>query len=437
MRLNRRQFLKGASASAVLASGNLLAFPRRGRAATPDGKTVVVINLSGGNDYLNTVAPLDDVGAPQRSTYEAARPDLALSLASLAGTEIGVDPVLGTGLALHPQMSGLATLFGESKVAVVNGVGYPDSSLSHFEAEVVWWAGDPNPSGTGWMGRYLDASLPLDVTHALSFGSEVNASFFAASADAIGARSITRFRLPDDPENDFRDLEHRRPAWQSIFAEERPPGSMLAKICRSGNNLLLKSDLFSSIEVDGWGSNLEQYQTDLAFDLRQVSSLLRHDLANEGSPENQSGLSFFHTGIGGFDTHSEQGGEDPNAWHPSLMRWVSEAMTAFQRDLEALGIANRVVTLTYSEFGRRIEQNDSGNTAGTDHGTANAMLVMGDPALLNGGIYGQMPNLADPDDNGNMQITTDFREVYASVIQWLGGDANAIIGPFTPLPLFK
>ncbi|HEX2484784.1 MAG TPA: DUF1501 domain-containing protein, partial [Myxococcota bacterium] len=359
MRLNRRQFLKGASASAVLASGNLVGFARRARAATPDGKTVVLINLSGGNDYLNMITPLDDVGAPQRSTYEAARPDLALSLGALAGTTLGADPVLGTGLALHPQMGGLATLFGESKLAVVNGVGYPDSSLSHFEAEVVWWAGSPNPTGTGWIGRHLDAALPLDVTHALSFGSEVNTSFAAASADAIGARDIRRFRLPDDPEDEFRDLEHRRPAWEAVFGEARDPASMLGKIARSGNNLLTKSDLFTSIEVDGWGSNLEQYQTGLAYDLRQVSSILRHDLANEGNPGNQSGLSFFHAAIGGFDTHSEQGANNADAWHPSLMRWVSEAMTGFQRDLEALGIADRVVTLTYSEFGRRIEQNDS------------------------------------------------------------------------------
>jgi uncharacterized protein (DUF1501 family) len=119
------------------------------------------------------------------------------------------------------------------------------------------------------------------------------------------------------------------------------------------------------------------------------------------------------------------------------MRWVSQAMTGFQRDLESLGIADRVVTVTYSEFGRRIEQNDSGNNAGTDHGTANAMFVMGDPVLLNGGLYGQYPVLDDPDEHENMKVHVDFREVYASVIQWLGGDPAAVLGPHAPLPLFK
>jgi uncharacterized protein (DUF1501 family) len=438
MRINRRQFLKGASASAVLASSHLFAFaPRRAGAATPDGKTVVLINLSGGNDYLNMVAPLDDVGAPQRSTYEAARPDLALSIAGLAATTLGADPVLGTGLALHPQMTALAQLFGESKLAVVNGVGYPDSSLSHFESEIIWWAGATSPTGTGWIGRHLDAALPIDVTHAISFGSEVNPTFAAVSADALGARNISRFGLPDDPEGEYRDLENRLPAWTSIYGDPRDPATMLGRITRSGSNFLSKSELFQSIEVDGWGSNLEPYDTDLAFDLRQVASILRHDLANAGNPANQSGLSFFHAATGGFDTHSEQGAENPNAWHPSLMRWVSEAMTGFQRDLEALGIADKVVTLVYSEFGRRIEQNDRGQNAGTDHGTANAMLVMGDPLLLNGGLYGQMPVLDDPDEHENMKVHVDFREVYASVIQWLGGDPAAVLGPFTPLALFK
>jgi uncharacterized protein (DUF1501 family) len=436
MRINRRQFLKGASASAFLAGGNVLALAaKRASAFSANGRAVVLINLSGGNDYLNTVIPLDDVGANNRSVYQSVRPDLAVPTASLGATQIAPCPVLGTGLALHPQMTGLGTLFSEGKLAVVNGVGYPNHSLSHFEAEAVWWAGNPTPQGTGWMGRYLDASLALDVTHALSFGGEVNPTFLASAADALGVREVARFGLPDD--EDFRDVDDRRLAWQSIYPDARDPAGMAFKVARSGNNLIEKSALFETIEVEGWGSNNEGGASDLAFQMMQVASVLRHDLLNAGSPSQQTGLSFFHTQIGGFDTHSEQGREDAGAWHPSLMRWVSEAMTGFQRDLEALGIANQVVTITYSEFGRRIEQNDSGNTAGTDHGTTNAMLVMGDASVLNGGCYGQYPNLEDPDGNDNMKVYVDFRQVYASVIdQWLGGDHVPLLGSFTPIPLF-
>ena len=438
MRINRRQFLKGASASAFLAGGNVLALAaRRANAFTADGRAIVLINLSGGNDYLNTVIPLDDVGAPQRSTYQSVRPDLALPLSSLAATEIGPCAVLGTGLALHPQMTGLATLYQEGKLAVVNGVGYPDHSLSHFEAEAVWWAGNTTPQGTGWMGRFLDTSLPLDVTHALSFGGEVNQTFIAQVADALGVREVQSFDLPDDQEGEFRDLENRRPAWEQIYTDARDVAGMAGRIAHSGKNLIEKSALFPTIEVEGWGSNNEGGNSDLAFQLMQVASVLRHDQAHAGSPSEQTGLSFFHVSIGGFDTHSEQGSDDGTMWHPTLLRWVSEAMTAFQRDLEALGLADKVVTVTYSEFGRRIEQNDSGRTAGTDHGTANCMLVMGDATVMNGGVYGQLPDISNPDDRGNMDIIVDFRQVYATLIdQWLSGNHVPLLGSFTTLPLF-
>jgi uncharacterized protein (DUF1501 family) len=172
--------------------------------------------------------------------------------------------------------------------------------------------------------------------------------------------------------------------------------------------------------------------------MQQIASVLRHDQINTGTPSQQTGLSFFHAHIGGFDTHTQQGADDPGDWHPSLMRWISQAMTGFQRDLETLGLADKVVTIVYSEFGRRIEQNDSGRTAGTDHGTANCMIVMGDATVLNGGCHGQYPVLSDPDSHDNMKIHVDFRQVYAAVIdQWLGGaHAPLLGGSYTPIPLF-
>jgi uncharacterized protein (DUF1501 family) len=440
MRINRRQFLKGASASAFLTGTNLLGLAtRRAYAATANGRAVVMINLSGGNDYLNMVIPLSDVaGFPQRTRYEQGRPDLAVPTSLLGATQIGNDAVLNHQIALHPQMTGLATLYQEGKLAVVNGVGYPNHSLSHFEAEAAWWAGNPSPQGTGWLGRFLDANLPLDVTHALSFNGDVNPTFSAISADALGVREIARFDLPDDREGEFRDLENRRPAWANIFTDDRDPAELLGKIARAGGNLIDKSALFDTIDVEEWGSRNANGESDLAFQMQQVASALRHDLLNVGSPTQQTGLSFFHAQIGGFDTHSQQGRDDPNAWHPSLMRWISQAMTNFQRDLEDLGLADKVVTLVYSEFGRRIDQNDSGNSAGTDHGTANAMFVMGDDAVLNGGMYGQMPDISNPDEHDNMQIHVDFRNVYASVIaEWLGADPVPLLGGgFTPMGLF-
>jgi uncharacterized protein (DUF1501 family) len=438
MRMTRRQLLKGFGATTFLAAtGALSLAARRAAAFTPSGRSLVLVNLSGGNDYLNTLVPTDDVGADQRSVYEARRPDLAIPLAALDATRIAPCAVLGAGLALHPQMTELAALFDEGKLAIVNGVGYPNHSLSHFEAEAVWWAGDPLPQGTGWMGRYLDTSLPLDVTHAIAFGGEVSATFLAQNADALGLREVARFGLPDDPLFEFRDLERRRGVWTDAYAAARAAGAPAARIARSGANLVAKAELFETIEVNGWGSRNENGESPLAASLQQVAALLRHDDRNRDMPSQQTGLSFFHTQIGGFDTHSQQGRDDPAATHPRLVRALSQALTRFQRDLEELGIADRVVTLVYSEFGRRIQQNDSGDTAGTDHGTANAMFLMGDAAVVRGGCHGQVPVLADPDRSGNLRVHVDFRSVYASVIgDWLGVDPEPLLGPFAPLPLF-
>jgi uncharacterized protein (DUF1501 family) len=438
MLLTRRHFLTAAGASTFLAAtGTLSLAARRAAAATPNGRSLVLINLSGGNDYLNTIVPTDDVGADQRSVYEERRPDLAIPLAALDATRIAPCAVLGAGLALHPQMAELVPIFDEGKLAIVNGVGYPNHSLSHFEAEAVWWAGEPLPQGTGWMGRYLDTSLPLDVTHAIAFGGEVNATFLAQNADALGLRDVARFGLPDDPLFEFRDLDRRRGVWTAAYDAPRTPRSPAARVARSGANLVAKSELFETIEVNGWGSRNENGESPLAAQLQQVAAILRHDALHTGSPAQQTGLSFFHAQLGGFDTHSQQGRDDPADTHPRLVRALAQAMARFQRDLEDLGLADRVVTLVYSEFGRRIQQNDSGQTAGTDHGTANALFLMGDPAVLRGGCHGQVPVLSDPDRFDNMRMHVDFRSVYASVIgDWLEVDPEPLLGAFAPLPLF-
>jgi uncharacterized protein (DUF1501 family) len=436
MKINRRQFLKGASAASALASSHVLSFAaQRAWAGSPNGRILVLLNMSGGNDPLNTVIPVDDAGAPQRSVYDSVRPDLAISVSDLGATEIGNDPVLGTRLALHPQMTGLKTMFDEGKLAVVNGTGYPDSSLSHFDSEVIWWAGDTHPTGTGWTGRHLDSEFPDGALRAMSFGSSVNPSLVGLISDAIGVNNISRFDLPDDSE--FRDLDARFPMWQEIYGDARPPG-MLDRVTRSGGNLVEKAALFETIEVDGWGSLNEGAESGLEEDFQQIASILRHDQVNIGNPVNQTGLSFFHVQIGGFDTHSEQGSVNDDDRHARILRRVSNGMANFQHDLEALGLADRVCTVTYSEFGRRIAQNDSGTTAGTDHGRAGMLFVQADPSVLNGGVTTQVPDLTTADDNGNLPFNTDFRTVYADVINgWLGGDATNVLGAdFGTLGLF-
>ena len=226
MRLSRRSFLKGATASAVLAGSHVLGFSSRALAATgPDAPILVLVNLAGGIDLLGTVIPLDDVGGPQRSRYEALRPDLVVPLPSLASLSIDADPVLGTGLALHPSLAGLHALYGEGRLALVLGAGLAGSSLSHFEAEKTWFFGRPDvvvdvvlSSGAqaralmdvfrGVAARQLDQSAD-GQPHAVSFGGQVSPTFNAELATALGVVTIDRFELPDDKLFQWRDGAER------------------------------------------------------------------------------------------------------------------------------------------------------------------------------------------------------------------------------------
>src|SRR5262245_33872123 len=422
MRLSRRSFLKGAAASAVLANAHVLGFASRASAAVPENPILVLVNLAGGNDLLGSVIPLDDVGAPQRSLYQSLRPDLVVPLGSLAGLAVDADPVLGTGLALHPTLAGLHTLYGEGKLALVLGAGLAGNSLSHFEAEKAWFFGKTNVlvDPFGWVGRQLDL-IGDDVPHAVSFGGEVNPSLHAELADALGVNSIESFEIPDDRLWVWRDGLVRGEALRAILAEART--GVAETVARSGRLVMDEADFFGDVEVLGWGSQLESQTQGLGRDLREIASLVRHDLLH---PEAPSGFGFYHVRLGGFDTHSRQGAVNPESGQPRLLAQLSQCLLGFQRDLEAIGAADRVVTLVYSEFGRRAAQNANGNEAGTDHGAGGLMLLLGAPVV--GGVHGAMPRLDALDATGNLTVTTDFRTVYAAVIDdFLGGNHAAIL----------
>jgi uncharacterized protein (DUF1501 family) len=433
MQLSRRSFLKGASASAVLAGAHVLGFASRASAAAgPNAPILVLVNLAGGNDVLNTIIPLDDVGAPQRRLYQTLRPDLAVPLSSLAGLSIDADPVLGTGLALHPSLSGLHQLYGQGRVAVVLGAGIAGGSLSHFEAEKAWFFGRPDVlvQTTGWVGRQLAAD---GRPHAVSFGGEVNPTLHASRADALGLSVVDRFDLPDDPLFEWRDGAERGEALRALLA--MPRSSLVETVARSGRLVVDQANFFANVETAGWGSHLEEENWGLGRELRDVASVVRHDLLNPGAA---SGFGFYHLRLGGFDTHSRQGVLDESAGQPKMLSIVSRCLSGFQQDLDAMGASGRVVTLVYSEFGRRVEQSAEGSDAGSDHGAGGGMLLIGDRVA--GGVHGAMPRLDQLDANGNLAVTTDFRTVYAAVIDdLLGGDHSAVLpgAPFTKLPVIQ
>jgi len=434
MRLSRRSFLKGATASAALAGAHVLGFAGRAAAAEPGAKILVLVNLAGGNDFLNTIVPLDDAGAPQRSTYESLRPDLAVPLASLAGLAVGAAPGLGTGLALHPSLAGLHPLYAQGRLAIVLGAGLAGSSLSHFDAEKAWFFGRPDvlADPTGWVGRQLSQSAD-GRPQAVSFGGLVNPSFHAADADALGVSVLDRFVLPDDPVWEWRDGLERGAALRALLADPRP--GVGETVARSGRLIVEQADFFAGVETAGWGSKLEEESWGLGRELRDVASIVRHDLLNPGAA---SGFGFYHLRLHGFDTHSQQGSTDPGWGQPKLLAQLSRCLLGFQQDLDAIGASSRVVTLVYSEFGRRAAQNSKNRDAGTDHGAGGGLVLLGDPVA--GGVHGAMPRLDQLDTNGNLAVTTDFRTVYAALIDdWLGGDHTAVLpgAPFAKLPVIQ
>jgi len=427
MRLSRRSFLKGVTASSLLAGTHVLGSAGRAWAAGTGGSPVLVlVNLVGGNDLLNTVVPLDDVGGPQRSRYEALRPNLAVPLSALSATRLDHDPGLGTGLALHPSLGGVKQLYDEGRVACVLGAGLPGSSLSPFEAEKSWFVGRPDvvAGATGWVGRQLD--LVADgQPHAVSFGGVVSATLDSERADVLGVRSVANFRLPGRTAH--------AALLQEILAEGR--AGVLERVARSGRILLDQASFLGGIATTGWGSHLEAEASGPGRDLREIAALLRHDALDPGAA---SGFGFHHVRVFDYDTHSRQGVLDTSAGHPRLLSDLDRWLTGFQRDLETLGVSDRVLTLVYSEFGRRAAQNANGADAGTDHGRGGLMLLLGDRVA--GGVHGRMPRLDALDATGSLAVTTDFRTVYAAVIDdFLGGDHTAVLpgAPFAKLPLIQ
>ena len=338
--MNRRQFLRGAGSAALLASGHVLALvPRRAGAALPVNPVVVLVQLSGGNDALNTVIPVNNIGGAQRSLYDAFRPSLRVVASGLAGTLIGTDPVTGGGLAFHPAMTGLKALYDGGHVAVLNGVGVPGAPLSHAGALEAWWAGDPAGfAGTGWLGRYTDAAFLAADSPALALGARPAGAFASVAGNALGAPALDDFALPDDPLHP--DLTARAAAWTQLYAADATDSPLLARIRRAGADVLAKAPLFETVQFSGWGSALDGGGSSLHRDLLQVSSLLRYDAL---FPDTASGVALYHVVQPGYDTHARQGAADLEGRHPRLLSQLSDALAKFMADLAALGVQDRVL----------------------------------------------------------------------------------------------
>lgn len=401
MELTRREFLQAAGASAVATFGG--GAPAFLRAAAQDSarkgdSALVVIQLSGGNDGLNTIVPFRD------DLYRKARPTLAIP----AGDVLKIDDDLG----FHPGMRGCADLLEARKLAVVPGVGYPNPNRSHFESMDIWHTcrrKGRNPRTDGWIGRYLEAGPRGADPGGLHLGGEPQPLALASSEVRVPSIvSPDRFRLEGD-------AEARKLIRQA--AEEKPDNGLLEFVRSSTRSAIEASERLEKSRR-GYKPAVEYPNSELAGKLRTVAQLIDAGL----------GTRIYYLILDGFDTHSQQSGA-----HESLLRQFGDGLRAFIEDVSRHGHGRRVLVMAFSEFGRRLEENAS---EGTDHGAAGPMFLAGE--RVRAGVIGSYPSLSDLDE-GDLKHRVDFRRVYATVLeQWLGCKSAPILGgEYEPLPLLK
>lgn len=368
-----------------------------GLPAIPKGKILVVIEMAGGNDGLNTVIPYTD------SLYDKARPNIGLK----AGDVVKI----GDRLALHPAMKALGALYEKGNVAVVNGVGYPNANRSHFHAMDIWQSGDPEMKlreRTGWLARYFDADghYKGNPLSGVVLGGQLPLALEAQNSpvSVIGNGRDFGFGAGADRQKQMEALH-------ALYKGGTVAGSNAEFISNVGNDVYASTQTIRKAlqSYDPRLSNTANYpQNGLAQSLQTIAKLISGDL----------GTRVFYASIGGFDTHANQ----PQG-HANLLGALGESIAAFYRDLAAQGRDKDVMTMTFSEFGRRVQENGS---AGTDHGAASCLFLVG--GAMRGGIFGAYPSLEDLDD-GDLKYTTDFRAVYSTITEkWLGANSQEVIG---------
>lgn len=354
MNTSRRQFLARTGAAGVISIGAAApAFLNRAAWAAgekarndKDGRILVLVELAGGNDGLNTVAPFTN------DAYQKARPGIALG----EGAVLKLDDKLG----LHPQMSGLKSLYDDGSLAVVQGIGYPNPDRSHFRSMDVWHSARPEDKefdGDGWIGRALDqrheklaGSVP-----ALAVGTErLPRALLGSKVNVPMLRSIDAFKWNPGSGSEA-ERKHRRELIEQFAAQPAAEGSDL--------DFLRQTTTTAAKTARRLGSIASEYKpassypgTGLGRKLKTVAQLIAADL----------GTRIYFVSLGGFDTHSQQEGA-----HAALVGELSTAVKAFHEDLAAHKLGDQVMLATYSEFGRRVKENGS---LGTDHGTASQMF---------------------------------------------------------------
>lgn len=375
-----------------------------------DGRILVVIQLGGGNDGLNTVVPY------AMDEYHRARRTLGL----VNDRVLKLTDVIG----LHPGLGKLRALYDRGRLAIVQGVGYPNPDRSHFRSMDIWQTADPASAAVtcGWLGRYLDNACPgcdprgkrVNPMAGINIGGWMPVALKSARGLSIALNDPDSFRWQPlaGSERDRQQSAETFARLNRVVARNLadPQVARLDFLSRVAMNAQLSSDRVRDVARKFNRGQGGYPPTGLGRQLQQVSQFIACEMPTR----------LYYVSLGGFDTHANQSGA-----HERLLNELAEACAAFDRDLENRDQAGQVLVMTFSEFGRRVAENASG---GTDHGAAAPLFVFG--GKVKGGIYGAHPSLAaDQLDRGDVRFHTDFRQVYATVLEnWLGAKAPPILG---------
>jgi uncharacterized protein (DUF1501 family) len=408
MNLSRRDFL---TSSSLIALGSTVpAFLSKTAAQAPTADRpgardtiLVVVQLTGGNDGLNTVIPFRD------DNYRRLRPTLAQPQDQIRR--------INDDIGLHPEMRALADLHQDQALCIVQGVGYPNPSQSHFRSMDIWQAGSTGRDlQEGWIGKAL-RGIPGAASFHLANTNE--SAPLALTGAPVRVPSITRlddFQLRVEA-NSSADRRTQREVIEQHASGDRAQTDLLDFVRRTATNTYATSRRLQEIGRT-YEPRVPYPNTGLGNHLKLAAQLIDAGL----------GARLFYASIDGFDTHAAQAFA-----HGNLLRQVSEALAAFFRDLAARGHRDRVLMMTFSEFGRRADENGS---RGTDHGSGAPMLLVG--GRVRSGIVGAHPSLTALDD-GNLRHHTDFRQVYAAILdRWLGVPSRQVLGQeFRPADIFR
>ena len=436
---NRREFLQTMAAGSAVLSGLACGGGGGGAQASsdtgggpppppptpaPTSPILVIVTAEGGMDLLDTLVP---IGGANAGAYQGHRPSLKVNPANT--TEIGLN------IGLNKAFAGMSALHQQGRVAWLPGIGMPNPTLSHFLAADLWSQGSAIPGGTGWLGRYADLAFLKggDPLRGISTdGLPLSAQGMERSFVNISSPDTYRFPATRSEWQSVEDPGPLRLGFSDGFSLSGTPASLGLKAALDSGHLYDQSQsLFSSLLGTGRRTPSVPYPGDanypdaslrndyfhLSSQLKFIAEMIAKDLPSQ----------VFVTATGGFDTHSNHARD-----FPRLLNEMGASLNAFYADLASISTSkgnaqDRVIVMGWSEFGRRVRENNGG----LDHGTAGLSYVIGKG--VKGGIYSNFPDLTSLDDNGNMKFTTDFRNLYATVLdKWMGVSSRTVLGGTYP-----